>query len=120
MPPKQKKATQWIAFCALNVPGKGLEPLRLTAHAPQTCLSTNFNTRAGIRPQRSRNLWNLTNRMAARDPYLLMHTQHRHRTVKYNVVGDPFVEKVVDEGMAVRLYCHNIHRVIADEMQDSV
>ena len=26
--------------------GKGLEPLRLTAHAPQTCVSTNSTTRA--------------------------------------------------------------------------
>ena len=29
------------------VPGRGFEPLRLTAHAPQTCLSTNSNIRAG-------------------------------------------------------------------------
>jgi len=30
------------------VPGTGLEPVRLTAHAPQTCLSTSSNTRAGV------------------------------------------------------------------------
>ena len=35
-------------FSASGVPRTGLEPVRLTAHAPQTCLSTNFNTRAGV------------------------------------------------------------------------
>ncbi len=43
-----KKAKAFaLAFCASTVPGRGLEPLRLTAHAPQTCLSTSSNTRAG-------------------------------------------------------------------------
>jgi hypothetical protein len=35
-------------FALQTVPGRGLEPLRLTAHAPQTCLSTSSNTRAGL------------------------------------------------------------------------
>jgi hypothetical protein len=35
-----------LFFTLVLVPGMGLEPIRLTAHAPQTCLSTNSNTRA--------------------------------------------------------------------------
>lgn len=29
-----------------RVPGTGLEPARVSTHAPQTCLSTNFSIRA--------------------------------------------------------------------------
>ena len=33
-------------MCLLTVPRTGLEPARIAPHAPQACLSTNFNTSA--------------------------------------------------------------------------
>ena len=36
-------------FKKKTVPGTGLEPAYLTAYAPQTYVSTNFTTRAGLR-----------------------------------------------------------------------
>ena len=44
-PAQRTKTYLSVCFC-VSVPETGLEPARLSAHPPQGCLSTNFNTRA--------------------------------------------------------------------------